>query len=290
MPSPRQDDLLVEHLIRCLNDTLGTTFCIVEQPDHTNRAEESVEAIAIDDQGRRLAVEHTQLQAFVQPAADNARQFTAGDDWGLFKELAVIESDPSLVVVGFDIDVSVRVGAFREVKKWRNAKAGIVDEVRRLLRETAPTLPEGLTVHSIEVGGQTIEIELDKSEIGGDGSISLARSAAPPWDLEPVRKALVAKLPKLVATPADIRILLLEKYYLSPSSTTIANDLAVLAGEFPALAQVSEVWLATTADWHNEKRKVQYAPLWPDPDETRLPRPFATWVAVPRPEDLNQGE
>ena len=135
-------------------------------------------------------------------------------------------------------------------------------------------------------GDVTVGVEFEKVDIGGEGCVSLARHDAPGWDLEPVRKALSAKLPKLVTADADIRVLLLEKFYPFPSTDTVANDVAVLRAEFPQLSQISEVWLVNTVAWHDEGRKVYYVPIWPEPEETRIPRQFGCRIAVPRPEDL----
>jgi hypothetical protein len=68
----RNDDRIVELFVeRVLSAARDRRFTIVERPDHEIRNREAVEAIASDEAGVRIAIEHTLLQVF--PASAKTR-------------------------------------------------------------------------------------------------------------------------------------------------------------------------------------------------------------------------
>jgi hypothetical protein len=79
------------------------------------------------------------------------------------------------------------------------------------------------------------------------GSCLIARDKVP-GDLEAiVEKALRTKLPKLVAAPADKRILLLERDQIALGDTEIYQKIVKLSPAFPDLSRVDEIWIANTS-------------------------------------------
>lgn len=60
-------------------------------------------------------------------------------------------------------------------------------------------------------------------------------------------KALRTKIPKLVGTQADKRILLLERDQIALGYGQVYREIVTLAPLFPDLARIDEVWFANTA-------------------------------------------
>jgi hypothetical protein len=81
------------------------------------------------------------------------------------------------------------------------------------------------------------------SGIGGDCHIS--RSDIPNDLGVVVEKALKTKIPKLVETSADRRILLLERDQVDESR--IYQEIVRRAQNFPDLAKIDEIWFANTS-------------------------------------------
>ena len=67
-----------------------------------------------------------------------------------------------------------------------------------------------------------------------------------------IRTALAAKLPKLGATAANERILLLELESPSRSNWEIGQMIDDVKGDFADIAAISGVWLAKTPAWETE--------------------------------------
>jgi hypothetical protein len=61
-----------------------------------------------------------------------------------------------------------------------------------------------------------------------------------------VEKALMTKIPKLVKTAADKRVLLLEREQIAIGDGQIYDEVVKLAPKFPDLAKIHEIWLANT--------------------------------------------
>ena len=69
---------------------------------------------------------------------------------------------------------------------------------------------------------------------------------------EIVEKALGDKLPKLVATTADKRVLLVERQHISLGDTQILTEIERLAHKFPQLKDIDEVCIVDTSIWESE--------------------------------------
>ena len=79
------------------------------------------------------------------------------------------------------------------------------------------------------------------------GSCLIARDKMP-GDLDAiVEKALRTKIPKLIGTPADKRILLLERDQIGLGDSQVYREIVKLAPQFPDLARVDEIWIANTS-------------------------------------------
>ena len=64
-----------------------------------------------------------------------------------------------------------------------------------------------------------------------------------------IQKVLNKKLPKLVNTPADKRILLLERQHMNLCPQSILDQIEKRRGSFPQLAGVDEIWFVETIFW-----------------------------------------
>jgi hypothetical protein len=78
-----------------------------------------------------------------------------------------------------------------------------------------------------------------------------------------VRKALSAKLPKLVKTPADSRILLMEDASMILGTTIFSREIDSAVETFKELDGVNSVWLAHTPVWESE-HVVWFFHVWPN--------------------------
>ena len=72
-----RDKVLIEEFIQGFNDYSGTTYRVTTQPDKLDRQNEAIDAIAYDDSGQILGVEHTLIQPFVGEKDDARRLLTA---------------------------------------------------------------------------------------------------------------------------------------------------------------------------------------------------------------------
>jgi hypothetical protein len=61
-----------------------------------------------------------------------------------------------------------------------------------------------------------------------------------------IEKALTRKLPKLVNTTADKRILLLERQHMNLEPESILNEIEKRRNTWPDLAHVHEIWIIET--------------------------------------------
>jgi len=77
-----------------------------------------------------------------------------------------------------------------------------------------------------------------------------------------LRKALHDKLSKLLHTPAESRILLLEKDNLPRGYVEIAQTIESLQPEFRDLSKVDAIWVVNTVAWELEG-VVWFLKIWP---------------------------
>lgn len=67
-----------------------------------------------------------------------------------------------------------------------------------------------------------------------------------------VQKALANKLPKLINTPADRRILMLKRQHMNLYPRGILAEIQKRTAMFPELTQVDEVWFVETVGYETE--------------------------------------
>jgi hypothetical protein len=187
--------------------------------------------------GCRLAIEHT----LVQPHLDDRRDFA----------LLPIERDKSLAVPGRIIQVSVKSGTLKPGSSF-----SLVSEVlHEWLRQNVQTLPLGRTSHecsSKDASGNTISL---LTQVYADptfpGSFILRRFFEEDTLGIVVEKVLRDKLPKLSNTPADRRVLLLEREQMPLDERRILREIDARRAEFVDLLKV-QIWFAETVFYARE--------------------------------------
>jgi hypothetical protein len=245
-----RDKVLIEEFLRGYNQHGGTTFRVTKQPDELERQKEAIDAIARDEKGQTLAIEHTLIQPFVGEKGDAQRFLTA---------IAQLEQDPSLRVPGFSIYLSVPVAAIPKGPDWKAVRAKVV----AWFREARLSLPRGQSIHRIPEVSFDLALRIRKDDSPyPEGRVYVSRSDMPEDFQSVVRKALEYKVPKLAATPADRRILLFEMDNVPRSPTEITDALETLRGEFPDLDVINEVWCPLTGARDTERRYMVIR-VWP---------------------------
>jgi hypothetical protein len=82
---------------------------------------------------------------------------------------------------------------------------------------------------------------------GHAGVTTISRGSKPKNLGDIVQEALKRKLPKLLHTVADRRILLIERQHTSLADSEIMQEIEKLAPNFPQLSDVHEIWIVDTS-------------------------------------------
>jgi hypothetical protein len=223
----RPEDVLVE-LFLSVYDHDTWQGCHVDWADR--QRDGAVEVVATRADGRTLAIEHTLIESFVGEREDLERS----------KAFFTIEEDRTVWVPGKILYVNVPRGVLQKGQEWRR----IVDGVHGWLRLNIASLPDGESMQSCPIDDAAnvellVRVLVEPKATGQP----IIRRYGPIDVAETVEKALAAKLPKLVGTPADIHVLLLERNQWTLSEKEIHDHIEERRPKFPALQQV-DVWLA----------------------------------------------
>ena len=84
------------------------------------------------------------------------------------------------------------------------------------------------------------------------GSCLIARDQMPRTLRTTVETALKTKIPKLIKTPADKRILLFERDQMAPGDNQIYDEVVKLAPGFRDLEKIDEIWFVNTSIYQTE--------------------------------------
>jgi hypothetical protein len=237
MPTnPRPEDRLIDLFLSAYDDYTWKS-CKIDRLDQ--RLDGAVEVLATRaSDGLTLAIEHT----LVQPYDKYSRDFA----WhGVFLP---IEQDRTLIPRGRSVRVFVSAGALKPGDDWKL----VAQTVHEWMRDHALALPTGESPHTVPIPGSSacrllirvVEIPNFEGQLqfGIDGSGLPADSLAVVVD-----KALTTKLPKLVKTIADRKILMLERGEWTLSVDLIAGEIERRGSSLPQLDQIHEIWFADTA-------------------------------------------
>ena len=206
----------------------------------------AVEILATRADGKTLAIEHTLIQPFIRDK-ENFAYFKRG--------LLRIEEDKSLIVPGRIIYVNAPAGALQKGDSWELA----VTTVHEWLKANRLLLPEGNSEHVGPIGDsrkrkvRDLKLQVEVIIVPGYPGAFLIRRYGQENLGQVVEKALQKKLPKLVNTEADKRILLLERDQWKLMELSIYDEIEKRRVVFPDLAKVHEVWFAETVFYQTAK-------------------------------------
>ena len=245
----RRDIKLIQLFLPGYNESTGSSYEIRKHPDQIERQEPAIDAIAYDRAGKSLAIEHTLVQPF----------WGEKDDTEVFRTVfASLESDLSLRLADYDIELRPRVGAIPKDVNWKE----IGERVKGWFRDERDSFPTGSS--NQKVPGLPFElIILVQKERQNERRVFVGRSDMPDTLERVIKKALSEKLPKLVHTPADRRVLVLEKDNVPLGYVEIGQRIEAVNHEFPDLAEVDEIWIVNTVAWEKEQ-VVFFYKIWPD--------------------------
>jgi len=247
----RRDQILVTMFLDEYNKNNGVVFQVKEWPEQTERNKPAVEAIAVNESGETLAIEHTLLQGFVGEKEDSSR---------FLKVVGSLEKEPSLRFPNYMIDLTLQVGAIPKGVDW----SGVHRTLAEWLKASISDFPLGGSSAVVPNLSFELKIGIHKMELQDDeGKIFFGRYEPPVSLSEVAKRAFSKKIQKLIDTNAKKRILLLEKDGLLHGYNAIHETIAQVAQEFPGVRQVDEIWLLGTVAWETEKT-INFARVWPD--------------------------
>jgi hypothetical protein len=211
------------------------------------RMDGAVEVVAQRGDGRKLAIEHTIVQPFVDEKKDS----------NIFmRAFGRIEKNPDLTLADRDLTVVIPVAAIPAGYNWEEVGVDLLTWLRGN-HQLAPE--EGQSQHQVQVGSSSrfgplvLDIKLQTMHLPHHpGTTVISRGPMPKNLNEIVEKALTDKIPKLAATPADKRVLLIEREHVALGDTQIMQEIAKLAPNFPKLNDVHEIWIVETSSWASD--------------------------------------
>lgn len=236
--SPRERPIIEMLLSAHENDTWkGASLDWVEE-----KQDGAVEVIATRADGTSLALEHTLIQPFVGEKFDSE---------AFMKAFGRIEKNPVLVLPERNLDVIIPVHAIPKGYNWDEVGK---DLLTWLVVNHAGASKEGESQYTVPVGSNSkngelvLNITLRTTSLPGMAGNCLISRDKMPGDLGTImEKALKTKIPKLVKTAADKRILLLEREQIGLGDSQVYREVVKLAPKFPDIAKIDEIWLANTS-------------------------------------------
>ena len=217
----------------------------------------AVEIVATRADGLRLALEHTLIQPFVGEKFDSEI---------FMRAFGRIEENHALIVPERNLDVILPVNAIPKGYNWGDVGK---DLLTWLLANHTDAPQEGQSSYVVRVAATSknrplaLTITVRTMHLPGIGGSCLIASDKMPGDLEVVvEKALRTKIPKLAATAAEKRILLLERDQIGLGDSEIYRQIVNPAPAFPDLAKINEIWIANTSILAPEQIGVFYAHGW----------------------------
>src|ERR1043165_356573 len=148
----RRDQILVTMFLDEYNKNNGVVFEVKQWPEQIERNKPAVEAIAVNESGELLAIEHTLLQGFVGEKEDSNR---------FLKVVGSLENDSSLRLPNYMIDITMRVGAIPKGVNWSAVGTALAEWLKANVR----ALPLGMSSAVIPNLPMELEIGIHKMEL-----------------------------------------------------------------------------------------------------------------------------
>jgi hypothetical protein len=139
------------------------------------------------------------------------------------------------------------------------------DQILSWFRDVRLSIPIGESDHKVPGLPFDLTVHVDAMEVPdtrGGVVVGRVRPKDKPFS-EMLGRALDAKLPKLVAAPANQHILLLEDGSMVLGLTQFATGIDEARVTFPNLEKIDSIWLVFTAVWDSEN-VVFFFHVWPD--------------------------
>ena len=149
----------------------------------------------------------------------------------------------------------IPIGALRGRKEEQNT---IVTAVHDWLRANRESLPDEISEHRCDIAGVSgrpsfsIALYTRVVAIPGKGALSVRRQQMEENLGDVIQKALTKKLPKLVKTAADQRILILERQHMNLYPARMLEEINKRKTAFPDLAKLDEIWIVETMFYERE--------------------------------------
>ncbi len=245
----RWDRQLIQVFLDGYNGHAGVHFAVESYPEDTERQATAVDVIARDHRGTTLAIEHTLVQPFGGEREERSR---------FLKVLGRLEGNEELKVPGYWICILVSVGALPKRVNWES----VGSKLQTWLRQIRRTLPDGKSEHTISDVGFDLSVTAWKRPVATGDGVYVGRFGMPSDFCQVVRERVEAKLPKLVDTPADQRVLLFELDSVAQGPPNLADCLEEPEATIAKLQSVDEIWCAQTSAWEAEGR-VHFSRVWP---------------------------
>jgi hypothetical protein len=248
MARTRRERDLIQRFLTSYNAETCAHYTVEAWPDEDSSAQ-AIDALAVDSAFGSLAIEHTLIQPFAGEKQDSAI---------LLKGLAALDQKTTLVEAGYDVTLTVKVGAVPKGVSW----PAVALVVEKWYVSEFPNLPLGSSTHLIPDLQFALELDIDKEHTGEAGNVFVSRWMPAATVSTPVQRALETKLPKLVAAVADRRLLLLEKDSAVRSPDQIGAAIEDSKQLFPELVSLDEVWVINTVIWPAKDYTPAYL-VWP---------------------------
>jgi len=245
-----QDKQLIELFLAGYSEVRGKSFRVILRPDEVDRRGEAVDGLAAAEDGERLAIEHTMIEPFEGERAD-AKPFLAA--------FSNLEKDPSLILPNYDVTVIAQAYAIPRGVNWQQ----VGEWVTRWFRDNVAEFPDGDTVQTVPGLSFPLQVRVEKTRLEDvPGYVFIARTIPPAGRRPVIQRALQRKLPKLIATPADRRILIVERQDASFGYAHLRTEIEE-ANKAAGLDYPDEIWLATTLSWDNAGN-LWFHEIWPE--------------------------
>jgi hypothetical protein len=245
-----RDKRLIALFIDDFNLWTEGSYAIAAWPDSEIRDRKAVDALARDALGRELAIEHTLLQPFTGEKADAV---------SFLKVAELLDRRADLAEPNWMIDLVFDVGAIPRGVDWPNVAQRLED----WFINVRPTLKAGRATYEVGQLPFALIVTVDKSAMPDTPGCLFVARKMPNESIEPViYGALAAKLPKLAATRANERILVLEMDSPVRGYWEVGQAIEDLRGKFPDVASLSSIWIARTVAWESEGY-VGFHLIWP---------------------------
>ena len=209
----------------------GSAFGEPVHPDEVLRDRPAVDAMATDEFGRTVAVEHTILQPF--PGQNEALHER------LEKVFDPLKRQP---VPGRKIMITVADNSVKRGQTW----ARVAEAVENWFQGAKKSFPLGWSYHLIPMFDSELQMVITCKPMDGDRGVISIMYAHPRMKeqfVDAVVRSVERKIGKLIKTKADRKILLFQREWLAYSDQDLCGVLDSLAPRFPGLAQVDEIWI-----------------------------------------------